>query len=109
MVYVNITFLCGQSETAERLQMLKNETIPELITDSVCEWKLMELVDVLGNPDFNEQDRSFPLQFAFIDEAKRAEWINKTMMPALGAYSARYGENGLVMVSLLNDVAISPR
>lgn len=109
MVYVNITFLCAHDETTERIAVLKGETIPALCSDSEIQWRLMQVVDVLGNPDFKEQDTSLPLQFAFGSHSDRIDWINKIMMPALQAYSNRFGEKGLVMVSLLDDVAVSAK
>lgn len=108
MYIVNVTFLVAPADLDGRIEFLKTDMIPSIFVTPAVEARLMIVVDVLGSPDFSAHDKSLPLQITFRSEEDRQTWMDMVMMPALAEYYEKFGEKGLVMVSLLDDLETEP-
>lgn len=108
MTIYNTTFMLERDLCGDFLHWLRDEAVPQLVKDSrATSPRLTTLVEVPGDPAFNEHALSYALQleFAGIDAAR--SWADECLMPVIDTYTQRFGrERAVVFTTILEELDI---
>ncbi len=108
MIIYNTTFMLERSLCGDFLQWLREEAMPLLLKDNVASRpRLTTLVEVPGDPAFNEHALSYALQLEFADLDAAHHWADDALMPVIGRYTQRFGtEKAVVFTTILEELNI---
>ncbi|MDE5552659.1 MAG: DUF4286 family protein [Muribaculaceae bacterium] len=108
MIIYNCTFMLDKALGQDFLRWLKEEALTPLTQGLTHpDPRLTRLIDVPGDPEFNNHALSYALQLEFDTLAEAQRWARTVLQSVTGMYTARFGgEKALLFTTILQDIPL---
>ena len=108
MFTYNITFVVSPFRESELLKYIRQELLSALFNSEspARNPELKKLVEAGGEKPDEEHGLSIALAASFPSEETAHLWNDHILIPALGDFHLKFGENAFFFVSLLENLSI---
>lgn len=108
MFTFNITFVVAPEKEEELLQYLRKSLIPSICNDlsPAKNPELKKLIEASGEKPGADHALSIALALSLSDIETAHQWNEKILIPALGDFHEKFGENALFFVTLLENLTV---
>ncbi|MCH5226140.1 MAG: DUF4286 family protein [Muribaculaceae bacterium] len=104
----NVTFVISQSREEELLKFIRSELLEALFNPEspARNPMLRKVVETGGEKPGPDHGLSIALSASFDSEENAHLWNDRILLPALGQFSSRFGNQALFFVTLLEDLPL---